>query len=107
MSPRAKARVPDGGHAWPSVLLAETGLQALDVDTLSVSEPIRTWEHVRMPEELTAYRGRLIKLLLSFFGLIGLVPWTQTVTVTGQIFAYSPDNRPQAIESRIAGRVKH
>jgi biotin carboxyl carrier protein len=106
MSPRAKRRVLESGPAWPSIPWPETGLQALDVDTLSISERIRAWEHVHVPEELIAYRGRLTKLLLILLGLIGLIPWTQTVTVTGQISAYSPYDRPQHIESRIAGRVK-
>ena len=106
MSPRAKMRLPKSEDAWPSVPRPNTGLQALDVDTLSVSERIRVWEGVHIPGDLVAYRGRLIKLLLIFLGLIGLTPWTQTVTVTGQISAYGPYDRPQHVESRIAGRVK-
>src|SRR5687768_5512575 len=106
MSPRAKRRVLESGPAWPSIPRPETGLQALDVDTLSVSERIRAWEHVDVRGDLIAYRGRLTKLVPIFLGLIGLVPCTLTVTVTGQISAYSPYDRPQHIESRIAGRVK-
>jgi multidrug efflux pump subunit AcrA (membrane-fusion protein) len=106
MKPRVSHPITKTGQAWPSLPLTETELQALDVDTISASERIRAWEHVRLPEELIAYRGRLTKLLLIFLCLIGLVPWTQTVTVTGQISAYSPYDRPQHIESRIAGRVK-
>ena len=34
------------------------------------------------------------------------VPWTQTITATGQLSAYSPYERPQDIEAQIIGRIK-
>lgn len=106
MNPRVKAHVAQSGYVGPSRPLTETALQALEIDTLSASKRIRAWEQVHMPWQLITYRSRLMKLLLIFLGLIGLVPWTQTVTVTGQISAYSPYDRPQHIESRITGRVR-
>jgi multidrug resistance efflux pump len=38
--------------------------------------------------------------------LIAFVPWTQTITVTGQLSAYTPYQRPQDVEAQITGRIK-
>ena len=38
--------------------------------------------------------------------IIAFVPWTQTITVTGQLSAYTPYERPQDIESQITGRIR-
>lgn len=37
--------------------------------------------------------------------LIMLAPWQQSVSGTGDVLAYSPDQRPQTIQSRVSGRV--
>jgi multidrug efflux pump subunit AcrA (membrane-fusion protein) len=47
-----------------------------------------------------------IALVLFFWLIIIFVPWTQTVTVTGQMSAYTPYERPQDIEAQITGRIK-
>ena len=44
--------------------------------------------------------------LITLFLLLLFVPWTQTITVTGQLSAYSPYERPQDIEAQITGRIK-
>ena len=50
---------------------------------------------------------RLAILLVGLFMLIvAFVPWTQTITVTGQLSAYTPFDRPQDIEAQITGRIK-
>lgn len=47
----------------------------------------------------------LIGTFLANISLI-FVPWQQTVMGTGRITAFSPNNRPQQIESPIKGRIK-
>lgn len=52
---------------------------------------------------------RIARLLLwSFLGavvLMGLAPWQQSVTGSGSVLAYAPDQRQQVIESPIQGRI--
>ncbi len=54
--------------------------------------------------------GRLLKtsviLLLAVFAFIMFLPWTQTVRASGQVTVLNPENRPQTITSRIAGRIE-
>jgi multidrug efflux pump subunit AcrA (membrane-fusion protein) len=38
--------------------------------------------------------------------VVAFIPWTQTITATGKLSAYSPYERPQDIESQITGRFK-
>ena len=37
---------------------------------------------------------------------MSFVPWTQTVTVQGQLSAYSPLERPQEVHAQINGRIR-
>ena len=56
----------------------------------------------------TPSAGRaLAKILLSILGvffIVLFVPWQQNIRGTGNITAFTPQNRPQSIESAIAGR---
>lgn len=55
----------------------------------------------------TAYRvarGLLILLFLTVLSCV-FVPWQQTVAGTGQIAAFDPNDRPQAVNAPISGRV--
>lgn len=83
-----------------------TGLDELVVDDLAVSSKLQSWEAVQIPDRLRFSSRLAIKLLLAFLIIIAFVPWTQTITVTGQLSAYSPYERPQWIESQITGRIK-
>jgi multidrug efflux pump subunit AcrA (membrane-fusion protein) len=82
-----------------------TDLDDLDIDSFTASEKLRAWELARIPEYLRAYGRRAIKLLVLFFLLVAFVPWTQTISATGQLSAYSPYERPQDIEAQISGRI--
>jgi multidrug efflux pump subunit AcrA (membrane-fusion protein) len=84
-----------------------TGLEDLDVDDFAVSAQLKAWELVSIPDYLRKYGKLAVKLLLFFFLIIAFVPWTQTITATGQLSAYSPFERPQDIEAQITGRIKH
>lgn len=83
-----------------------TGLEDIDVDNFATSAKLQAWELVRVPDYLRRYGRISIKLLLVFFLFIAFVPWTQTITTTGQLSAYSPFERPQDIEAQITGRIK-
>jgi multidrug resistance efflux pump len=83
-----------------------TGLEDIDVDNFATSTKLQAWELVRVPDYLRRYGRISIKLLLVFFLFIAFVPWTQTITTTGQLSAYSPFERPQDIEAQITGRIR-
>jgi multidrug efflux pump subunit AcrA (membrane-fusion protein) len=82
-----------------------TGLEDIDVDHFATSAKLQAWEYVRVPNYLRKYGRLAIKLLLFFFLIVAFVPWTQTITATGQLSAYSPFERPQDIEAQITGRI--
>ncbi len=54
--------------------------------------------------------SKAIKYLLVAVGISGVVillmPWTQNVESTGKVTTLNPENRPQTITSRIAGRIE-
>jgi multidrug efflux pump subunit AcrA (membrane-fusion protein) len=83
-----------------------TGLDDLQVDDLATSEQLRSWEAVQIPERLRFSARLAVKLILLFGLIIAFVPWTQTITATGLLSAYSPYERPQDIEAQITGRLK-
>ncbi len=83
-----------------------TGLDEISVDDLATSSKLQSWEAVQIPERLKFSSRLAIKLVLLFTLIIAFVPWTQTITVTGQLSAYSPYERPQDIEAQITGRIK-
>ena len=83
-----------------------TGLDEIAVDDLATSRKLRAWEAVQIPERLRFSSRLAIKLVLLFLLIIAFVPWTQTITVSGQLSAYTPYERPQDIESQITGRIR-
>lgn len=91
----------------PSLPQGEAGLEALSIDDLATAANLRSWDAVRIPKRLMTTSRVTLTLLALFFLLIDFVPWTQTVTVTGQLSAYTPYERPQEIEARITGRIKN
>jgi multidrug efflux pump subunit AcrA (membrane-fusion protein) len=81
-------------------------LDEIAVDDLATTSKLQSWEAVQIPERLR-FSSRLAILLVGLFVLvIAFVPWTQTITVTGQLSAYSPYERPQEVEAQITGRIK-
>jgi multidrug efflux pump subunit AcrA (membrane-fusion protein) len=89
-----------------SLVQQESGLDELSVDDLATSTKLRSWEAVQIPERLKFSSRLAIKLVVLFLLIIAFVPWTQTITVTGQLSAYNPYERPQDIEAQITGRIK-
>ncbi|MBS0171090.1 MAG: biotin/lipoyl-binding protein [Nitrospira sp.] len=89
-----------------SLVTQRTGLDEMAVDDLAISTKLQSWEAVQIPERLR-FSSRLAILLVGFFMLIvAFVPWTQTITVTGQLSAYTPFERPQDVEAQITGRIR-
>ena len=82
-----------------------TGLDDIQVDHLAASTRLQSWEAVQIPDRLRFSARLAIKLLLIVALIIAFVPWTQTITATGQLSAYSPYERPQDIEAQITGRI--
>src|SRR5512145_803793 len=83
-----------------------SGLDEIAVDDLATSTKLRSWEAVQIPDRLRFSSRLAIKLVLLFLLIIAFVPWTQTITVSGQLSAYTPYERPQDIESQITGRIR-
>ncbi len=48
---------------------------------------------------------RLAVAFAAFLLFAALAPWRQTVSGTGQVYAFAPDERPQPIEATISGVV--
>ena len=83
-----------------------TGLDDIEIDDFATSTRLQAWELVRIPQYLRTYGRMAIKLLLFLLLVVAFIPWTQTITATGKLSAYSPYERPQDIESQITGRFK-
>ncbi len=83
-----------------------TSLVDIHIDDLASSTQLKSWELVNVPSYLRRYGWWAIRILFLGFLLLMFVPWTQTITVTGQLSAYSPYERPQDIEAQIIGRIK-
>lgn len=84
----------------------QTNLVDIHVDDLAASSQLKSWELVQVPPYLRRYGWWSVRFLLVGFLLLLFVPWTQTITVTGQLSAYSPYERPQDIEAQITGRLR-
>jgi multidrug efflux pump subunit AcrA (membrane-fusion protein) len=82
------------------------GLAPVETDDLTTTRQLQSWELVNIPSYLRRYGWWAIRILVVGFLLLLFVPWTQTVTATGQLSAYSPYERPQDIEAQIIGRIK-
>jgi len=83
-----------------------TGLDDIQIDHLAVSTHLQSWQAVQIPDRLRFSARLAVTLLLVVAFIIAFVPWTQTITTTGQLSAYSPYERPQDIEAQITGRIR-
>ena len=94
------------GNRVRSLVRRDTGLNEMAIDNLATSTKLQSWEAVQVPERLRFSSCLAITLMLLFLLIIAFVPWTQTITVSGQLSAYTPYERPQDIEAQITGRIK-
>jgi len=93
-------------HKVRSLVNRPSGLDEMAIDDLAASNKLRAWEAVQIPERLKFSSKLALTLILFFILIIAFLPWTQTITVTGQLSAYTPFERPQDIEAQITGRIK-
>ena len=93
-------------HKVRSLVRRHSGLDEIAVDDFATSSKLQAWEAVQIPERLKFSSKLAIKLILLFLLIIAFLPWTQTITVTGQLSAYTPYERPQDIEAQITGRIR-
>lgn len=90
----------------PPFVDRQTGLDDLLIDDWATSAHLQSWEAAEIPKYQQVFGKRAVKMILLFALLLAFVPWTQTITTTGQLSAYSPYERPQDIEAQITGRLK-
>jgi len=84
-----------------------TGLESLQqVDDFATSQKLRSWEISQITTNMHRWGRKAIRVLLIFFLALAFMPWTQTITTSGQLSAYSPYERPQDIEAQITARIK-
>ncbi|NJN70137.1 MAG: biotin/lipoyl-binding protein [Nitrospira sp.] len=84
----------------------ESGSEEISIDELAASTKLQSWENAQLPRRWRFSSRLPVALVLLFLLIIIFVPWTQTVTVTGQMSAYTPYERPQDVEAQITGRIK-
>lgn len=89
-----------------SLMPRESGLDDIAGDELLASAKLQSWEQAQLPMRWRFSSRLPITLFLLFVVIITVIPWTQTITVTGQMSAYTPYERPQDIEAQITGRIK-
>jgi len=99
-------RLPSVRNKIRALVEQPTGLADIEIDHLATSQQLQSWETVQIPDRLRFSARLAVTLLLLFAFVIAFVPWTQTITATGLLSAYSPYERPQDIESQITGRLK-
>ncbi len=98
--------MPSLGDRVSSLVRRDTGLSRILIDDLATSTKLQSWKAVQIPERLRFSSRLALTLVLLLLLLIAFVPWTQTITVSGQLSAYTPFERPQDIETQITGRIK-
>lgn len=94
------------GNPLRSLVPGEFDPDGISIDELTVSTKLQSWEDAQLPVKWRFSARLPFFLVLLFILTVMFVPWTQTVTVTGQISAYTPYERPQEIEAQITGRLK-
>lgn len=94
------------GDQIRSLTRGESGVDDIAVDEVAKSTKLESWEAAQLPKA-KRFSSRLpIAIVLLFLLIIFFVPWTQTITVRGQMSAYTPSERPQDVEAQITGRIK-
>jgi multidrug resistance efflux pump len=82
----------------------------LDVSKEKLNEKVDLSQYKSMLFTLNKHRFLTFNKIMSIFGIVFLVvmflPWTQNVQGNGFVTTLEPNQRPQAIESAISGRVE-
>ncbi len=69
------------------------------------SRPYKSYQHIYPKSRHQTFARVLLGMAIAFFILLFL-PWQQNVRSLGQIIALRPDERPQTLQTAIAGRIK-
>ncbi len=72
----------------------------------SETKPLQSRTLVRIPRRLRVWSRLTLLMFILFAAIVSFVPWTQTITVQGQLSAYSPTERPQEIHAQINGSIR-
>lgn len=86
----------------------DSGLEAgpFRAGFFEVNSGFESTDIVRMPRRLNMW-ARVATLIFFIITLIVVfVPWTQTISVEGQLSSYFPIQRPQKIQAQIKGRIQ-
>lgn len=86
----------DQAEFYPSI----PEIARLRGDSFPVLEQVATHRLIRVAALFVLSGFVIISAAAAF------LPWVQTVSGTGRVIAYSPDDRPQDIESPIDGRIQ-
>ncbi|OQW30554.1 MAG: ABC transporter permease [Nitrospira sp. SG-bin1] len=89
-----------------SLIQGEVESDDVALDRFAVSTNLQSWKATQLPDGWRFSSYFPVTLVLLFLVVLIFVPWTQTITVTGQMSAYTPYERPQDIEAQITGRIK-
>lgn len=87
------------------------------IEQMFADEPERSFLNSDEEPELVSYRAvyhhpysRRIKFIFYSIILSGIIilflPWTQNIDLDGEVSVLNPENKPQNITSRIAGRIE-
>lgn len=77
-----------------------------EVEESLSQEGLRSWAAVQIPNRLRTAGRLAVWLFVLVTVAVAFIPWTQTITASGQLWAYPPFDRPQDIHAQITGRIK-
>jgi multidrug resistance efflux pump len=87
-------------------LIADTNEEDADeFFHLPKGEQYPVWYKVQFGKLAKRHKYRLIAVLLALIGLL-LLPWTQNIESEGKVISLEPNQRPQSVETIIAGRIE-
>ncbi len=72
---------------------------------LTESHPLLSQQLMRIPRRLNILARAAILIFLVIGVAVIFIPWTQTITVQGQLSSYLPTERPQEIHAQIDGKI--
>lgn len=76
--------------------------KSLDTKNLSSFDKLKDIDEYTYSRLLKVFGFLILAVLVTLF-----LPWTQNVRSKGELIAFNPEQRPQTIQSVIAGRIEH
>ncbi len=93
-------------HDAPRLVESDEGSKSLGELPLSDHRKLQSANLVKIPRALGIWARSALIMFIVFVVILSFVPWTQTVTVQGNLSAYSPTERPQEIHAQINGSIR-